>query len=378
MSSGALVGLRVVEFAGLAPGPFATMMLADHGAEVIRVDRLAPTVAEPDLLGRGRATLAVDLKDPEALEAVRRLVDGADVLVEGFRPGVMERLGLAPAECLERNPGLVYGRMTGWGQDGPLARSAGHDLNYIALSGALGAIGPSAQPPTTPLNLVGDFGGGGLLLAFGILAALVERSRSGRGQVVDAAMIDGATLLTTHLHSMMAEGVWTGTRGRNLLDGGAPFYRSYATADNRYVSVGAIEPQFYAELLRGLELDPAELPDQGDEAEWPSMHALFAERFGRRTRDEWTQVFGSGDACVHPVLEPTEAGDDPHARARGTFVTVDGIRQPAPAPRFDRTPSPQPRRRAQATQELLLSWGLTGEEAARVVRADDREEAMTP
>jgi alpha-methylacyl-CoA racemase len=377
VTAGALAGLRVVEFAGLAPAPFATMMLADHGAEVIRVDRLRPTVPDPDLLGRGRATLAADLKDAEALESVRRLVDGADVLVEGFRPGVMERLGLAPAGCLERNPGLVYGRMTGWGQDGPLARAAGHDLNYIALSGALGAIGPADEPPTTPLNLVGDFGGGGLLLAFGILAALVERNRSGRGQVVDAAMIDGAALLTTHLHSMLAEGAWTGARGRNLLDGGAPFYRSYAAADGRYVSVGAIEPQFYAELLRGLELDAATLPDQHDEAEWPRMHALLAERFAQRTRDEWTQLFGAGDACVHPVLDPTEAGDGQHARDRGTFVTVDGIRQPAPAPRFDRTPSPQPRIRAEATQELLHSWGLTSEEAARMVRSGDREEAMT-
>lgn len=371
--TGPLTGLRVVELAGLAPAPFATMMLADHGAEVVRVDRPTPTVPGPDLLGRGRETLAVDLKDPAQREVVARLVDAADVLVEGYRPGVMERLGLGPQECLGRNPRLVYGRMTGWGQDGPLAAAAGHDLNYIALSGALGAMGPADQPPAVPLNLVGDFGGGGLLLAFGILAALVERATSGRGQVVDAAMVDGASLLTTHLHSLMAGGEWSRARGGNLLDGGAPFYRTYRAADGRHVSVGAIEPQFYAQLLAGLGLDPDDLPPQMEPAGWPRLHAVFAEAFAARDRDAWTEVFGVGDACVHPVLEPDEVATAAHSLARNAFVEVDGIPQPAPAPRFDRTPSSEPLPRRGASVQLLRRWGLTEQDLARVSGAAGQE-----
>ncbi|CAN5532819.1 CaiB/BaiF CoA-transferase family protein [soil metagenome] len=365
--TGPLTGVRVVEFAGLAPAPFATMMLADHGAEVVRIDRRLPTVHEPDLLGRGRAVLHVDLKDATAASAVRRLVDGADVLVEGFRPGVMERLGLGPEECLGRNPRLVYGRMTGWGQTGRLARSAGHDINYVALSGALGAIGPAGGPPVPPTNMVGDFGGGGLLLAFGIVSALVERARSGRGQVVDAAMIDGAGLFTTHLHSMRADGSWTGARGENILDGGAPFYRCYATSDAGYMSVGSIEPAFYALLLAGLGLDPTELPTQLDSAGWPALHARFEERFAARTRAEWTATFADTDACVHPVLLPEEVAGAPLTVERSAFVTVGGLAQPAPAPRFGRTVSGVPLPRRPAASAALASWGLADDEIASLV-----------
>ncbi|WP_134765677.1 CaiB/BaiF CoA-transferase family protein [Nocardioides sp. 1609] len=375
--TGPLAGLRVVELAGLAPAPFATMMLADHGADVVRIDRPVPTVAEPDLLGRGRTTVAADLKDPVVRDAVAALVDGADVLVEGFRPGVMERLGLGPDECLARNPRLVYGRMTGWGQDGPLARAAGHDINYVALSGALGAIGPAGGPPVPPLNLVGDFGGGGLLLAFGVLAALVERATSGRGQVVDAAMVDGAALLTTHLHSMRAQGVWNDERGTNLLDGAAPFYRCYATADGGHMSVGSIEAPFYAALLDGLGLADADLPDQLDRAGWPVLAQRFAEVFAGRTRTEWDAVFGASDACVHPVHAPSEVADAPHVRARQTFVDGPGGRQPAPAPRFDRTPSSLPGARTAATVDRLQAWGLSPA-AAAVLTDHQREDVSVP
>ena len=359
MTEGPLAGLRVVEMAGLAPAPFATTMLADHGAEVIRVDRTTPTVMEPDLLGRSRTVVHLDLKASGAVDAVLELLDGADVLIEGFRPGVMERLGLGPDVALARNPGLVYGRMTGWGQTGPLARSAGHDLNYIALSGALGAVGPAGAPPTPPLNLVGDFGGGGMLLAFGVLAALVERSHSGRGQVVDAAMVDGAAMLTTHLHTMLADGTWDGARGDNILDGGAPFYRCYTTSDDRYVSVGAIEPQFWTLLLEGLGLAGETLPDRDDRAQWPAVAERLAAVFATRTRDEWTGVFGGTDACVEPVLEPGEAPQAPANAERDVFVEVDGVVQPSPAPRFDRTPSSTPRPRAVAAGEDLVGWGLS-------------------
>jgi alpha-methylacyl-CoA racemase len=355
---GALTGVRVLEFAGLAPAPFAAMMLADHGAEVVRIDRPTPTVADPDLMGRGREVLHVDLKDTAQRDAVRALAERADVVVEGFRPGVMERLGLGPDELLATNPGLVYARMTGWGQTGALARTAGHDINYVALSGALGAIGPVDDAPVPPVNFLGDFGGGGLLLAFGILAALVERQSSGRGQVVDAAMVDGAGLFTTHLHSMRAEGEWSTTRGANLLDGGAPFYRCYLTSDGAAMSVGAIEEPFYAALLSGLGLDPAELPPQLDRAGWPRLHALFDETFRARTRAEWTAVFAGTDACVHPVLSPDEALTDPLAVERGATVTIDARPQPAPAPRFSRTTPGALRGRRAATPETLRDWGL--------------------
>lgn len=368
--TGPLAGLRVVELAGLAPAPFAAMLLADHGAEVIRVDRTSPTVELPDLMGRGRATLNVDLKDPGVVEAVRALIDGADVLIEGFRPGVMERLGLGPEECLSRNPRLVYGRMTGWGQTGPLAHAAGHDINYIALTGALHAVGPADRPPTPPVNFVGDFGGGGLLLAFGILAAITERTRSGRGQVVDAAMVDGATLLTTHLHAMKAQGQLGAPRGENLLDGGAPFYRTYETADSRFVAVGAIEPQFYAALLDGLGLRADDLPPQMDPAGWPALHRRFGDIFGAEDRDHWQAIFDGTDACVSPVLSPDEAATGAHVAARKGFTEVEGIVQPAPAPRFDRTPSAEPAGLRPATAPDLESWGLSADHAGLLARQE--------
>jgi alpha-methylacyl-CoA racemase len=361
--SGPLNGIRVVELASLAPGPFAAMILADLGAHVVRVDRPDTTLDPADLLGRGRNVVTVDLKDPVARNRVLRLVDHADILIEGFRPGVTERLGLGPDVCLVRNPRLVYGRMTGWGQDGPLAPTAGHDINYISLAGALHPIGPAGEPPVPPLNLVGDFGGGGMLLALGCLAALLARGVSGTGQVVDAAMVDGAGLLTTHLHTLLAQGIWPGERGDNLLDGGAPFYRTYATADGRYVSVGAIEPQFYATLLDGLGLADADLPAQLDRDRWPELRAVFAARFAEHTRDRWESVFSDTDACVTPVLTPWEAATHPHQAHRRGFTPVG----PAPAPRFGRTATETPRPAEEATAAALESWGLSAEDAQRLV-----------
>jgi alpha-methylacyl-CoA racemase len=357
--SGPLTGIRVVELASLAPGPFAAMVLADLGADVVRVDRPGTAVDPADLLGRGRAVVVADLKDPAARDRVLRLIDRADVLIEGFRPGVTERLGLGQDVCLARNPRLVYGRMTGWGQDGPLAQAAGHDINYASLAGALHPIGPSDAPPTPPLNLVADFGGGGMLLALGCLAALLERTHSGAGQVVDAAMVDGAGLLTTHLHMLLAQGKWPGERGDNLLDGGAPFYRAYGTSDGGYVSVGAIEPRFYAALLDGLGLAAADLPAQLDRARWPDLHALFAARFAEHPRDHWERVFTGTDACVTPVLTPEEATVHPHQAHRGGFTTVAGVLAPAPAPRFGRTAPNPPRPVAEATPATLEAWGLS-------------------
>ncbi|MGH3761917.1 CaiB/BaiF CoA transferase family protein, partial [Actinophytocola sp.] len=342
--SGPLAGIRVVELASLAPGPFAAMILADLGADVVRVDRPGSRPDPADLLARGRTVVTADLKDAGTRDRVLRLIDRADVLIEGFRPRVTERLGLGPDVCLERNPELVYGRMTGWGQSGPLAATAGHDINYISVAGALHPIGPAGAPPVPPLNLVGDFGGGGMLLALGCLAALLERRGSGAGQVVDAAMVDGAGLLSTHLHMLLAQGMWPGERGHNLLDGGAPFYRTYRTADGEYVAVGAIEPQFYAALLDGLGLADADLPDQLDRHRWPELAGVLANRFASRTRDEWERTFAGTDACVSPVLTPAEAARHPHQAHRGGFPAVDGIAQPAPAPRFARsapaTPAP--------------------------------------
>jgi len=295
-----------------------------------------------DFLGRGRRSVGVDIRRPEGADLVLRLVERADVLIEGFRPGVTERLGIGPAHCLARNARLVYGRMTGWGQDGPLADRAGHDINYIALAGALDPIGRAGAPPTVPLNLIGDFGGGGLLLAMGVLAALYERERSGRGQVVDVSMVDGAALLTTFLHGMRAAGGWPGGRGENMLDGGAPFYDVYATSDGRYVSVGAIEEKFYAELIAVLGLAEAELPGRHDPANWPELRERLGARIATRTRDEWAELAEGTDACLVPVLDPDEATRHPYNVARGTFVEVGGKAQPAPAPRFDRTPAGRP------------------------------------
>ncbi|MFC0507762.1 CaiB/BaiF CoA transferase family protein [Micromonospora costi] len=346
---GPLAGVRVVELASLAPAPFGCMVLADLGADVVRVDRpggpaagrLAAPVGGP--LQRGRRVTALDLKSADGVADLLRLVERADVLVEAYRPGVAERLGFGPETCRARNPRLVYARMTGWGQDGPLASRAGHDIDYIAVAGALEPLGRAGERPHAPLNLIGDFAGGGMLLAVGVLAALLERERSGAGQVVDAAMVDGSALLTAFLHGMLSTGLWSAPRGRNLLDGGAPFYDTYRTADGGFVAVGALEPAFYAALLTGLGLaDDPDLPAQYDPAGWDEMRRRFAERFASRTRDEWTAVFADLDACVAPVLAPGEAHRHPHNAARGTFVEVGGEVQPAPAPRFDRTPAPPP------------------------------------
>ncbi|GAA1354685.1 CaiB/BaiF CoA transferase family protein [Saccharothrix algeriensis] len=370
---GPLAGLRVVELAGLAPAPFGCMVLADLGADVVRVDRVGGSAAVPgDVLGRGRRSIGVDLRRPAGAELLLRLVAGADVLVEGFRPGVAERLGVGPAQCLARNPRLVYGRVTGWGQDGPLADRAGHDINYIAVAGALEPIGRAGAPPTVPLNVVGDFGGGGLLLATGVLAALHERERSGRGQVVDAAMVDGAALLTTFLHGMKAGGAWPGGRGANLLDGGAPFYDVYRAADGRYVSVGALEEKFYAELLGVLGLGDADVPDRRDPAQWPALRRRIADAVATRTRDEWAALAEGTDACLAPVLAPEEAPGHAHNAARGTFAQVGGLPQPAPAPRFDRTPAGTPSvppAVGQHTDEVLAELGLAPAEVEGLRRS---------
>jgi alpha-methylacyl-CoA racemase len=354
-----LQGVRVVELAGLAPTPFGCMLLADLGADVVRVDRpggsaLAPP---PGPIDRGRRTVTLDLKSADGVAGLLSLAGKADVLVEGFRPGVAERLGFGPADCEKINPRLVYARLTGWGQDGPLAARAGHDIDYIAVAGALEPIGRAGERPHAPLNLIGDFAGGGMLLAVGVLAALVERGRSGRGQVVDAAMVDGSALLTTFLHGLLGAGLWPHPRGENLLDGGAPFYDTYRTSDGGFMAVGAIEPPFYAALLAGLGLSGADLPGQFDQDGWPKLRDVFAARFAERTRAEWATVFGGLDACAAPVLTPAEAPEHPHNRARGTFVEVDGVVQPAPAPRFGRTPAASPRPAVPATvEEILGGW----------------------
>lgn len=364
--AGPLAGLKVVEMVGLGPAPFCAMLLADMGAEVIRIDRPGATGAlglapRFDVPARGRRSLALDLRHPGAVDAVLTLVARADLLVEGYRPGVMERLGLGPEPCLARNPRLVYGRMTGWGQTGPLAARAGHDIDYIALSGALHAIGGAGAPPPPPLNYVGDYGGGAMLLAFGLLCALHEARGSGRGQVVDAAMTDGAALLSAMFYGMRAAGAWGDAREANLLDGAAPFYRSYACADGRFVAVGAIEPQFHAELLARLGLDAAEHGAQMDRALWPRQHARLADTFAQRSRDEWATVFADSDACVASVLDWAEAPAHPHNRARATFVDIAGVTQPAPAPRFSRTPPGVPEAATAAgahSEAVLRDWGV--------------------
>lgn len=342
---GPLAGIRVIEFAGIGPAPFAGMLLADFGADLVRIDRPGgpplSAFVDParDPLGRGKRSIAVNLKHPEALEVTRRLVDGADVLIEGFRPGVMERLGLGPEVCLAWNPRLVYGRMTGWGQDGPLAPRAGHDLAYIAVTGALHAIGPAGGPPAIPVNLVGDFGGGALFLVAGVLAALVERARSGRGQVVDAAIVDGTAALLAQLFGLLAAGIWQDRRGTNVIDGGAPWYSVYRTRDDRYLAIAALEPPFYQELLArlGLAGDPT-LPGQFEIERWGELRDRIARVVETRTRDEWAAIFDGSDACVAPVLALGEAPAHPHLAARRTFERIHGVVQPAPAPRFSRTP----------------------------------------
>ena len=369
---GPLKGVTVVEIASIGPGPFCGMMLADLGADVVRIDR-ADAVHGPevtgsslDLMNRGKRSIGIDLKNPHGIEAVLRIVERADALIEGFRPGVTERLGIGPEVCRERNPALVYGRMTGWGQVGPLADRAGHDINYIALTGVLHSIGRSGEPPVPPLNLVGDFGGGGMMLALGIVAGLFEARTSGSGQVIDAAMIDGSALLTTLIHGMRAMGLWSDRRGVNLLDTGAPFYEVYETSDGGYLAVGAIEPHFYAEFLKLRELE-GEIPEQLDAGTWPNMKERIAARVGQRTRLEWETIFAGSDACVAPVLTMGEAPDHPHHRVRETFVRVDGVMQPAPGPRFDRTPgdiSGPPPFAGQHTGELLAEFGFDEEEQA--------------
>ena len=359
-----LAGLRVVELAGLGPAPFAAMMLADLGAEVIRVDRPGTTAVPSlqggyDVLARGRRSVIVDLKDARGAQVVGDLAARSDVLLEGFRPGVAERLGIGPEVCLARNPRLVYGRMTGWGQDGPLAGTAGHDITYIAVTGALSAIGRAGGPPQPPVNLLGDFGGGGMFLVVGVLAALWERERSGRGQVVDAAIVDGTATLTAMLHGLRAAGLWRTERGTNLLDTGAPFYDVYETADGGWMAVGALEPQFFAELCRVLELPDA--PAQFDQARWPDLRAQIAGRFAQRSRAEWTRRFAGTDACVAPVLSFEEAPHHPQLQARESYVERDGVTQPAPAPRFSRSGLPEQRPPCPPgsnTREVLEEFGV--------------------
>jgi len=373
---GPLDGVRVIEIASLAPAPFGCMVLADLGAQVLRVDRPdrsgRQTLPPVDPLCRSRRSIRLNLKDPAGVDVLLRLADGADVLVEAFRPGVAERLGFGPEVCAERNPRLVYARMTGWGQDGPLADTAGHDIDYIAVSGSLDPIGRAGQRPHAPLNLVGDFGGGGMLLAVGVLAALLERERSGRGQVVDAAMVDGSALLASFLYGLRAAGAWQDERGTNVLDGGAPFYDTYPTADGRHMAVGALEPKFYAELLTRLGLDGDGLPAQYDRSGWPRLRARLAEVFAARSQAEWMEVFAGSDACVAPVVAPGDAPGHPHNAARGTFIDVGGVTQPAPAPRFGRTPCgpPSPPVRPGAdTGEVLAELGFS---AAEITSLRDR------
>ncbi len=371
--SGPLEGVRIIELAGLGPAPFAGMMLADAGADIIRIDRSERATYPPnttphvDLMNRGRRSVAADLKHPEGVALVLRLVAEADGLMEGFRPGVAERLGLGPDVCLERNPALVYGRMTGWGQDGPMARAAGHDIDYIALAGALEPMGRAGERPLPPLNLVGDFGGGGMMLAFGMCAAIISARTTGAGQVIDAAMVDGAAALMTMTYTLMSSGIWKEERGTNLLDTGAHFYEVYETSDGGYFAIGAIEPQFYAELLRRLGLEGEALPDQMDREAWPAMKERFSALFASKTRKEWEVIFEGSDACAAPVLSPLEAPHHPHIAARGTFTEVAGVVQPAPAPRFGgtpgsiRNPPPNP---GQHGDEALTDWGLDAAEVA--------------
>lgn len=384
-SSGPLHDIRVLEIQGIGPGPFAAMVLADLGADVIRVDRTTPGGLQlggaesdgHDVLARSRRSVALNLKDPAGVALLLQLTQTVDVLIEGFRPGVAERLGIGPTECHDVNPRLVYGRMTGWGQDGPWAGMAGHDLDYIALAGALLPMGQPDQPPPVPLNLIGDFGGGGMLLVIGVLAALQERQRSGNGQVVDAAMVDGSALLMAMFHGMSSLGLWQDSSRRdNLLDGGAPFYSTYACADGGYVAVGALEPAFYLALLDGLDLTATDWP-QHDKARWPQLRATLASRFASADRTHWEQVFDGTDACVAPILSMREAPAHPHLQARKTFVDVDGVTHPAPAPRFSATPSRPPKAPRQPGQDTTSILDELGIGASAIAELDAKGVIMT-
>jgi len=361
-SRGPLSGVRFVEMAGLGPAPFAAMMLADLGAEGICIESPRKGLQlgddSADTTRRGRARVVIDLRDEQGRDVALDVICEADILIEGFRPGVMERLGLSPHACLARRPSLVYGRMTGWGQDGPWAQTAGHDLNYIALAGVLGHVGRRDQPPTPPLNLVGDYGGGAMLLVVGVLAALAHAQRTGQGQVVDAAMVDGSALLMSLFHSMRGSGLWSDTPGTNLLDSGAPFYDVYRTADDRWIALGCVEPQFYAAWLRIAGLEAEDLPAQYDVTQWPVLRERFASVISGRTRDEWASLAEGTDACIAPVLTMGEAPGHAHLAARGTFVEVGGIVQPAPAPRFSRTPASAPGCVSGADAAALADWGI--------------------
>ncbi|ORE86909.1 L-carnitine dehydratase/bile acid-inducible protein F [Oceanococcus atlanticus] len=359
---GPLKGVKVIEIAGIGPGPFAGMLLADMGAEVISVEKRSGKQALPDCARRGKRSIALNLKSAEGIEALLKLVEKADILFEGFRPGVMERLGAGPDECLARNPALVYGRMTGWGQFGPLAKAAGHDINYISLTGSLHAIGRAGDKPVPPLNLVGDYGGGGMFLVMGMLAALLEARQSGKGQVVDAAMTDGSAVLMAMFHSLQAMGMWKSKRGYNFLDSGAHFYDVYETQDGKYVSIGSIEPQFYALLLEKAQLDPQVFGNQNNPALWPDLKDKLAAVFKTKTQAQWCELMEGSDVCFAPVLDFNEAATHPHNAARQTYIEVDGMTQPAPAPRFSRTASQVQfgsRPHGADTQQVLSDWGFS-------------------
>jgi alpha-methylacyl-CoA racemase len=371
---GPLSGVKIVEIAGIGPGPFAAMLLSDMGADVLRVDRAQQvgtdfSAPNKEVLNRGRRSIGVDLKQPEGVETVMRLVEQADALIEGFRPGVAERLGIGPDACLARNPKLVFGRMTGWGQDGPYAQAAGHDINYIALAGALAHFGRAGGKPTPPINLVGDFGGGGMFLAFGVVCGILEARASGTGQVIDAAMVDGSATLMTMMWGLRSIGFWEDALGTNVLDTGAPFYDTYETADGKFVSVGALEPQFYAELLTRTGLGDDGQSGQMDKAGWPLMRERLTELFKTKTRDEWCEILEHSDACFAPVLPMGEAAEHPHLKERGTIVEEYGVQQPAPAPRFSRTPGAiqgPPAWPGQHTDAALADWGFTADELANL------------
>ncbi|PCJ24888.1 MAG: carnitine dehydratase [SAR86 cluster bacterium] len=371
---GPLKGMRILEMAGIGPGPFCAMMLSDMGAEVIRIDRLSQKGSghRANVLNRGRRSIALDLKEPASVEIVLRMIEQADALIEGFRPGVMERLGLGPDVCLERNPKLVFGRMTGWGQTGPLAQAAGHDINYISIAGALGAMGYSDRPPAPPLNLVGDFGGGAMYLLAGVLAALLERNSSGKGQVIDAAMTDGTASLLSPFFGLMEMGMWTTDRHSNKLDGGAHFYGSYECSDGKYISIGSIEPKFYALLLSKCEISDEEFLAQQDQDSWPSLREKLIELFKTKTREHWCNLMEGTDVCFAPVLDLKEAPKHSHNKARNTYVEIEGVVQPAPAPRFSRTQSQIqsiPAMAGEHTEQILIDWGYDDSEIKQLKAA---------